>query len=215
MIDYASRLFWWGERNKLNNFLNLTFDGGWASSGPDTPLGWTLDPTYGAGCQRGFNGVWGGCYNVIGDGSTATRGLITQSAVADSNGVARITANTSYSVRGRVQAIAPLTQGNLHVHLYSASGGINTTGLVVTTAQVNALPANTWGEFIAVLSAPLTSIPPDLLLRVYADGTPTIVARLPALDNIEIFPTYAASTTPAWCALPASKTRKVTTASTA
>src|SRR5713226_776221 len=28
VIDYAQRLFWWGERNKLNNFVNLGFDGG-------------------------------------------------------------------------------------------------------------------------------------------------------------------------------------------
>ena len=188
VIGYASRLFWWGERNKLNNFSNLTFDGGWTSSGADTPLGWTRDPTFGAGCQRGANGVWGGRYEVLGDGATATRGLITQSAVADSNGVTRIAPLTSYSVRARVLALAPLTQGSLHVHLYSSSGGINTTGLVITAAQVNALPANTFGEFTAVLTAPLTTIPADLLLRVYADGTPTAGAGF-ALDNVEIFPT--------------------------
>ncbi len=46
MIGYSSRLFWWGERNKLGNFQNLSFDGGWSGN---TPLGWTTDPTYGAG----------------------------------------------------------------------------------------------------------------------------------------------------------------------
>jgi hypothetical protein len=188
VIGYASRLFWWGERNKLNNFSNLTFDGGWTSTGADTPLGWTRDATFGAGCQRGFSGVWGGRYEVLGDGSTATRGLITQSAVADSDGVARIAANTGYSLRARVLALPSLTQGNLHVHLYSASGGINTTGLVVTAAQANALPANTFGEFTAVLTDPLGSIPGDLLLRVYADGTPNSGSGF-ALDNIELFPT--------------------------
>ena len=32
VIDYAQRLFWWGERNKLNNWVNLGFDGGFTGS---------------------------------------------------------------------------------------------------------------------------------------------------------------------------------------
>lgn len=185
VIGYASRLFWWGERNKLNNFENLTFDGAWSGS---TPLGWTTDPTNGAGGLVASSSVWGGCYEVVGNGVSVTRGMITQPAAVDSDGVERIAPNTSYSVRARVKALPPLAQGTLHVHLYSASGSINTTGLQVTAAQANALPAGTFGEFIAVLTAPLLTIPPDLLLRVYVDGTPTNSAGF-AIDNIEIFPT--------------------------
>jgi hypothetical protein len=187
VIGYASRLFWWGERNKLDNFANLTFDGGW-NSGPDVPFGWTRDATFGAGGQRGFSPIWGGSYEIIGDGATATRGLMTQSAVTDASGLTRIAANTSYSLRARVMALPPLTRGSLHIHLYSASGGINTTGLIVTAAQVNALPVNTDGEFSAVLTAPLFSIPSDLVLRVYVDGTPDLGGGF-SVDNIELFPT--------------------------
>src|SRR3984893_4912310 len=41
VIAYASRLFWWGERNKVDNFENLSFDGGFVSSGVGVrpPLG--------------------------------------------------------------------------------------------------------------------------------------------------------------------------------
>lgn len=187
VIGYASRLFWWGERNKLNNFSNLSFDGGWLS-GPDVPYGWTRDATFGAGGQRGFSTIWGGSYEIFGDGATATRGLIAQSAVADSIGLPRIAALTRYSVRARVKALPLLTQGTLHIHLYSGSIGINTTGIVVTAAQANALPANTFGEFTAEITAPLTTIPSDLVLRVYADNTPNNASGF-ALDNIEIFPT--------------------------
>src|ERR1700690_410586 len=42
---YNARLVWGGERNKINNFINLTFDGGWSIGGgvgaSDLPLGWT------------------------------------------------------------------------------------------------------------------------------------------------------------------------------
>lgn len=185
VAGYSSRLFWWGERNKLDNFLNLTFDGGFSGN---TPLGWTTDPTYGAGGLRDFSTVWGGAYDIIGDGATAVRGMITQSAALDINGVPIIAPLVSYSVRARVKAYPPLTQGTLHVHLYSAGGGINTTGLQVTAAQVNAQAAGAMGEFIAVLTAPLTTIPPDLVLRVYADGTPTLSAGF-TVDCIEVFPT--------------------------
>ena len=185
VIGYASRLFWWGERNKLGNFENLTFDGAWSGN---TPLGWTTDPTNGHGGLVASSSAWGGCYEIIGDGVTATRGMITQPAAVDSDGVPLIAASTSYSVRARVKALPLLTQGTLHVHLYSASGGINTTGLQVTAAQANAQPAGAFGEFIGVLTAPLLTIPPDLLLRVYVDGTPTSSSGF-VIDNIEIYPT--------------------------
>ncbi|MGO9642034.1 MAG: hypothetical protein ACLP1Y_12105 [Candidatus Acidiferrales bacterium] len=182
VIGYSDRLFWWGERNKQNNWQNLTFDGGFDPSG-GAPLGWTPDATFFAGGQRDF-GVWGGAYDIIGDGATATRGLITQSAVSDTDGVPRIANFTAYSVRARVKAYGAPTRGTLHVHLYSASGGINTAGLQVTAAQVT----SSWQEFIATLTAPLSTIPSDLVLRVFADGTPPAGNGF-IVDNIEIFPT--------------------------
>src|SRR4029077_9057629 len=47
-----------------------------------------------------------------------------------------------------------------------------------------------WKEFIAPITPALgfATIPSDLLLRVYADGTPTLNAGF-LVDNIEIFPT--------------------------
>ncbi len=49
VIGYSERLFWWGERNKQNNWDNLTFDGGFGGAGNNVPLGWTPDATYFAG----------------------------------------------------------------------------------------------------------------------------------------------------------------------
>ena len=39
VLDYAQRLFWWGERNKMNNWVNLGFDGGFTGgfTGPSLP----------------------------------------------------------------------------------------------------------------------------------------------------------------------------------
>ena len=189
VIGYSDRLFWWGERNKQNNWNNLTFDGGFGGASDNVPLGWTPDAAYFAGGSYDSTGeaVWGGDYSILGDGVTPTRGLITQSAVSDYLGAPRLMANTGYSARARVRMTGALAQGTVHVHIYSASLGISTTGIAVPAAQISTAA---WKEFIAPItpSAGFTTIPPDLVLRVYADGTPTAGAGF-LVDNIEIFPT--------------------------
>src|SRR5882724_8413272 len=186
VIDYAERLFWWGERNKMNNWTNMGFDGGFTGpSLPHYPLGWTPDPTFAPGGtdEESFV-VWGTACSIVGNGSTATRGLMTQSAVQDALGAQRIQAGKDYTVRARCARNTTLVQGTLHVHLFSASGGINTAGLQLTAAQLTA----NYVEYSARLTAPLTTIPSDLVLRVYADGTPNSNGQF-YVDAIEIYPT--------------------------
>jgi hypothetical protein len=186
VLDYSGRLFWWGERNKMNNWVNLGFDGGFTGpSLPHYPLGWAPDSVYAPGGTDEENFVvWGAAYSIAGNGTTFTRGLMTQGAVQDVLGAQRIQTNTDYTVRARCARNATLSQGTLHVHLFSASGGINTNGLQLTAAQLT----TSYVEYTAELTAPLTTIPSDLVLRVYADGTPTQNGQF-YIDCIEIFPT--------------------------
>lgn len=189
VISYSSRLFWWGERNKQPNWDNLTFDGGFGGTGNTVPLGWTPDATYftgGSGDTLG-NSIWGGAYMILGDGATPIRGLMTQSAVTDYNGAPRLLPNTGYSARVHVRMAGALTQGTVHVQLYSVSGLISTAGVAVPAAQIS---TGAWTEFIAPITPTggFTTIPSDLMLRVYADGTPTSGAGF-LVENIEIFPT--------------------------
>jgi hypothetical protein len=185
VLDYAQRLFWWGERNKQNNWVNLGFDGGFTGpSLPHYPLGWTPDAVFAPGGtdEESFV-VWGAAYSIVGNGSTPTRGLMTQSAVADSLGALRIQANTDYTVRARCARNSTLSQGTLHVQIYGASGAINTTGLQLTAAQLT----TSYVEYTAQLTAPIATIPSDLVLRVFADGTPNQFGQF-YIDCIEIFP---------------------------
>src|SRR5439155_5561591 len=161
VLDYAQRLFWWGERNKMNNWVNLGFDGGFSGpSFPHYPLGWTPDSVFAAGGadEKSFV-VWGATYSIVGNGTTPTRGLMTQGAVKDSLGAPLIQANTDYTVRARCARNATLSQGTLHIHLFSDAGGINTTGLQLTAAQLT----TGYVEYTAQLSVPLATIPSDLL----------------------------------------------------
>jgi len=186
VVGYSERLFWWGERNKMENWVNLGFDGGFTGpSLPHYPLGWTPDPALAPGGTDEENFVvWGAAYSIVGNGTTPTRGLMTQSAVQDALGAARIQAGTDYTLRARCARNAALAQGTLHVHLYSASGGIHTTGLQLTATQLT----TSYVEYSAELTAPLTTIPSDLALRVYADGTPNQNGQF-YIDCIEIYPT--------------------------
>lgn len=190
---YSNRLFWWGERNgfwsqQSGVWLNLTFDGGWNnfSGAPATvPLGWTADPVNGPGGSRESTMVvWGDAYRITGDGQTAIRGKITQSAVKDVNSIQLISPNIEYSIRARMMA-SGLESGTLHVNLASASMGLVTAGLAVAASTA---PTGGYAEFEAQLTPAMASIPTDLVLQVYVDGTPTNNGYF-LIDNIEIFQT--------------------------
>ncbi len=186
VTEYSERLFWWGERNKMNNWVNLGFDGGFTGpSLPHYPLGWTPDSVFAPGAtdEESFV-VWGAAYSIVGNGSTPTRGLMTQAAVQDSLGAPLIQANTDYTIRAHCARNVTLSQGTLHLHLFSQSAGINTTGLQLTAAQLT----TGYVEYSAQLTAPLATIPSDLVLRIYADGTPNTGGQF-YIDSIEIFPT--------------------------
>jgi len=189
VVAYAQRLFWWGERANMDNWRNLTFDGGWDASGSGRPLGWQLDPSFGTGGSREASDVvWGDAYRITADGVTAARGMIAQSAIADASGNPLLANHTDYSVRARIKRSSGLSAGTLRINAYSPTAGQLGSGLVVTFAQAT----TTYQEFSADLLAPQTSLPSDLTLRVYADGVPAPSGESFLVDNIEIFLTNAA-----------------------
>src|SRR5256885_2726631 len=126
VIEYKNRLVWWGELNKIDDFVNLGFDGGFGldSNGFTYPLGWTTDPAnYAGGGFSGFGQVFGTAYSISGNGVGAIRGLLTQNAYQDVDGVQILQQNTDYSVRVRLASpgISAFTQGTLHIECFSAA----------------------------------------------------------------------------------------------
>ena len=184
-IPYNSRTVWLGERARQPNFNNMSFDGGFNGTVPD---GWTQDYSNGAGgnsaLAASLTADWGDAYVITGDGVTAVRGKIAQSAYQDYLNVPIVAQNVSYGVRVRVGAAGGLAQGTLHVNLQSFLGNFTTAGLSVTAAQANA-GAGTFIEFIANLTdMPLATPPSDMVIQVYADGTPTNGGQF-MVDSIE------------------------------
>src|SRR5271154_2877909 len=189
VVPYAERLFWWGERAKMDNWRNLSFDGGWDALGSGRPLGWVLDPSFGGGAAREpSNVVWGDAFRITADGVTAERGYISQNAITDVNGDPLLANNTDYSVRVRIARSSGLNAGTLRVNAFSPTAGQLATGIAVTAAQVT----TAYAEFTTDLFTPQTALPSDLTLRVYADGLPGPSGESFYVDCIEIFPTYAA-----------------------
>lgn len=185
---YTERLFWWGERANIDGFNNLSFDGGWDATGSGRPLGWTIDPSFGAGAARESSDViWGDAYRVTADGVTAERGYISQNATTDVSGNPLLANNTDYSVRARVARSAGLTAGTLRVNAYSPTTGQIAQGLAVTAA----VATQSYVEMTAQLFPPQVSLPTDLTLRVYADGTPGPNGESFLIDCIEVYETNA------------------------
>ena len=185
-VAYAERIFWWGERANMDNWRNLSFDGGWDASGNGRPLGWQLDSSFGPGGSReSTDVVWGDAYRITADGVTASRGMIEQSAIADPAGNPLCVKNTDYSVRVRIKRSANLSAGTLRIVAYSPTAGQVGAGLTVSASQATAY----YQEFVANLFPAQTSLPADLLLRVFGDGFPAPSGEWFLIDCIEIFPT--------------------------
>jgi len=187
VTEYSSRLFWWGERNKIQNFNNLTFDGGWTGN-RTVPAGWTRDSANGAGgnsaLDQGIAAYFGDAYTIISNGPGTNQGKMTQSAANDSLGNTILSPNTDYSVRVRLKKSPGTTSGNFTINLQSILGGFTTAGLVVPASSMS---SSDYIEFTGNLTAPLSSIPSDLNLQIF--GTPIPAGFSFTVDCIEIFPT--------------------------
>src|SRR5579862_913432 len=197
-VAYKDRNFWWGELNLLQAFLNLSFDGGFSNCGsnpaapaftlPNYPLGWTPDQTFAPGgasaIQKNEPIVYGDAYVIVGDGATVKRGLITQSAANDYLGNPILSANTAYTVRARILCTNPAGAGAVHINLASASTGLLTAGISLAANQLTGQYALYTGN----LTPGIAAIPSDLVLQIYADGTPTNGLAF-VIDCIEILPT--------------------------
>jgi hypothetical protein len=188
VIDYSSRIFWWGERNRVENFTNLSFDGGFNPTGI-VPLGWTSDPTNGAGgAQESSNVYWGFAYKITGPAPTGPtlRGMITQSAYQDDEGVPILAPSTQYSLRAYMAKGSSLGPATLNVDIYSPSQG-QLALATISSSQLTTAYQEVIGAFSSATPA---VIPADAVLRVYGDfqDQPGLTEFI-YVGNLEIFPT--------------------------
>lgn len=191
-VSYSQRLFAWGENNKIQNLLNPTFDGGVGQTTGVTittyPLGWTIDPTNGAGGSIISSPQFGDAYYIKNaSGSTqAFYGMITQSAYQDSFRVPIINSATAYSVRVTASIPSGNTTGNLVVDLFSPSTSTIWGSFTIPFASLSTRMQILTGTLLPQ-SAVFGIVPSDLLIRIYATGIAN--GADVELDRIEPFPT--------------------------
>ena len=191
-VAYANRLFAWGEQNKIQNLINLSFDGGYLAVPMGTlpqPLGWTIDPAFGGNGNLQVSPLFGDAYyiqNATGSTISGPTGMITQTAFQDYLQQPIVNINTQYGVR--VTASCPGgVNGNgaaLDVDLFSPSlnrtYGIFSVPLTSMSADMQIFTGN------LLTSEFFSSVPSDLLLRVYAsdllDTADVLIDRLEPFD---------------------------------
>lgn len=140
LFPYSGRLFAWGERNKINQFWNMGFEGGYSSLAATQPLGWTVV----GDVSLEVGGDYGQALRFNGDAT------ISQLAYQDQYGIAILEPNTQYTFRCWGPATAELfsaTGGSLGIATVTGSGGFREGVFSRKTPRV---------------------IPPDTVLRISA-----------------------------------------------
>ena len=189
---YDSRLVTWGQRNRLQNLLNMGFDGGYLA-GPSggspllgSPLGWDVSLNNAGVLAAGH---FGQGWKVTAGGSPVSYGELSQSAYQDSSGDPILQPNTKYSFRCWVSGNAA---GNVYGEFVSASTSYISQALISTTFT-------SAGQFYQVNFGTATpaTIPSDMVFRIIVTGTVTltidemsvIYQQTPYLDGI-LFGSY-------------------------
>lgn len=177
---YDSRLFAWGEYNKIQNFVNMGFDGGVLGAlGASLPPGWNA-----TGSSGGSGSVvnapvseFGFAYSMVSAGGLLD-GLLQQSAYEDEAGGAILQPDTNYMVRFKAQRSVhsiPIA-GSLNIELFSPTAG-SIAKLVLLAAGLSTSPNPQWISGPLLGTTPVT-IPQDVVLRIYFSGVNAGISAL-------------------------------------
>ena len=161
--QYATRLITYGQRNRVQNFLNLSFDGGYSSTAPTLPDGWISKDSFGVLATNPSlppHSAW----LISANAGGAVSGLLTQSAYLDSYGKPILTGNTYYKLRIWLKPSALDPNLRFVAEIQSASTFF-TSFLEVLGSDMNAS-----GGFIEASFNQATpeAIPTDMMLSIYA-----------------------------------------------
>lgn len=166
---FASRLVCWGDYNKVQNFVNMGFCGGYLLGTLTAPLGWNANGNAGGTLVNGGSWASGMAWQITGDGTANQKGLITQTAFQTSLGTAILQPNTQYSIRLWGKASAPNLAGTAFLTLSSVSAAFTATALFAANSLST---AGALTNFVAFSLALPNVIPADLLLSLYATNLP-------------------------------------------
>jgi hypothetical protein len=165
--QYSTRLITYGQRNRIQNFLGLGFDGGYNALTPTVPLGWTLGGDGRGSLTGNPNLPPSTAWFINATAGSGNSGVLSQSAYQDAYGNPILTGNAPYTLRVWLQPSALDPNLNYYAVISSASTGFT------STATINGAAMSTAGSFVeADFSATMPqAIPTDMILTIYAVST--------------------------------------------
>ncbi len=195
-VPYSSRMFYGLQLNKVDNFNNLTFDGGYVNTNAlkqPEPDYWNLLPTASEIQLVESPVTLSAVYisNITGV-FQPVMGMMFQTAYQDPYNVAIIAANTGYSVRVACDCPSGIQEGTLVIDLTDYSNGA-----FGTTYGSFTVPFTSMSSLVQVFSGMLLTnsafagtsgeVPASLVLRVWVQNMGVGADVL--IDRIEVFPT--------------------------
>lgn len=190
-VPYASRMFYGLQLNKLDNFVNLTFDGGYLPNvgGNILPLGWSA--VNGVGVTLNNSPVTGmSLYISNGTGAVvSSAGKLYQKACLDTYSVPIIRPNITYSMRVAARCPSGVRVGTLKFSLVDFNQGIGFgTEYGSFSVALSSMTSNTAVFSGTLLTTPFTrAVSPQLQLAL--EVTNLGVGADCEIDRIEVFPT--------------------------
>lgn len=193
-VQYANRMFYGLEQAKIDNLLNMSFNGGYIAS-PGSPLfpsGWTADANFGAGVSLIAGDKIGNALQIQNTtGSTQQfLGLITQNAALDAFSAPIIQQNTAYNVRIIAKKGTNADSGQIIVDLSTFD---TQRGYTIPFGQfilpLSSITTNLAAYTGTLLTTKLATVPTNLVLRVYAqniaNGSTAVIGG--AGKGVEVF----------------------------
>jgi hypothetical protein len=180
---YASRLVTWGQRNVIQNLLNMGFDGGYLWSLPfseRTPIGWIPGSTDIGVLGESYltRGHYGDVWHVHLLSPATQYGVLSQSMFEDAYGdpIAKPAPEGTYRLRGWFAIFAQDPTVSFIAEISSASASFSSTatisgadmGIAVTTLFDVSGGLYVEADFTLPMPAP---IPSDLTLTIHAETT--------------------------------------------
>ena len=174
---YGSRLFTYGQRNAVDNLLNMGFDGGYLPSNPTVPTGWNLNSASPGG-SLGVGHYGQGWQIAITPGGTEC-GLISQSFYEDYTGAPIGQGQTNYRVR--LWARSNIAAGDAGIEL-AISSFLATFTSFASIAGVTT--AGGWHEADFTMPTP-SAVYPDMILSLWGVSTTTAGVTI-TVDEVSI-----------------------------
>jgi hypothetical protein len=180
---YDSRNCYGQPLNKIQNLLNMSFDGGYLQSTVPVPLGWS-QPT---NAKLTTSPIFGNAYYIFNaTGSTlAQAGLIQQSAYLDAYQQTILHPNTGYSARVTARIPSGLTASDAALVVAIQAGSTTLGSYSIPFSDMTTAYQRFIGEIVPLPG--LGAIPANATVQVYAVNLPNEADV--EIDRIDIFDT--------------------------